>query len=196
MKQATNSKEKKRESEEKIPPEEKMMPEKESSPEMSTENLEKDPVAEMKELLQRTQANFENYRKQNEKRMVELEKFAARRIILDILPIMDNLQLALRNAPQNEEFVKGVELIYQQLLALLDKYEIKIMETVGKKYDPYYHEALLKIPSEESEGIIIEEFQKGYILHGSVLRHARVKISAGKKERQNNIDEKNETKTI
>ncbi|MEK6900586.1 MAG: nucleotide exchange factor GrpE, partial [Nanoarchaeota archaeon] len=60
------------------------------------------------------------------------------------------------------------------------------METVGKKFDPYYHEALVKIPSDKEENTILEEFQKGYLMHSKVLRHAKVKVSAGKTNVQKN----------
>src|SRR3989338_8455228 len=75
---------------------------------------EKDPLEEMKELLQRTQANFENYRKQNEKRITEMEKMAARHVLCEIFPLLDNVQLALQNIhhQKHEEFLKGIELIY------------------------------------------------------------------------------------
>ncbi|MBS3116524.1 nucleotide exchange factor GrpE [Candidatus Woesearchaeota archaeon] len=146
-----------------------------------------DSLEEMKELLQRTQANFENYRKQNEKRISEMEKLAARHILCEIFPILDNFQLALQNTnhQKHEEFVKGIELIYAQLSSILEHHEIKVMETIGKQFNPYYHEALMKVESDQPEGIILEEFQKGYALHGSVLRHARVKISAGKNKQDN-----------
>jgi len=143
---------------------------------------DKDPLAETIDLLKRTQANFENYRKQTEKRMEEMKQFLAKDIILQILPIIDNLELALKNVSTNNdsEFVKGIELIYAQLIEILDQYEIKPIDSERKKFDPYLHEPLMRVESDKPEGVIIEEFQKGYLLHGAVIRHAKVKVSAGK----------------
>ena len=77
---------------------------------------QQDPLGEMRELLQRTQAHFENYRKQTEKRVEEMEQMAAKSIIEQFLPILDNLELALKNkGTQKDDFVQGVELIYAQL---------------------------------------------------------------------------------
>ncbi len=149
----------------------------------SAEPIEQlDPLQEMTELAKRTQANFENYRKQTEKRVEEIRETAAKDIILQVLPIIDNLELALKNVHEQSDFVKGIELIYSQLFSLLKVQGVEIIATENEKFDPYFHEALLKVESEFSENTILEEFQKGYLLKGQVLRHAKVKISAGKKD--------------
>lgn len=163
--------------------------------EAKEETIKSDPLQEMTELLKRTQANFENYKKQTEKRMEEMSLLAARDIILEILPIIDNFELALKSAPENinSDFVHGMELIYSQLFSVLENQSVIIMETQGKKFDPYFHEALMKVESEKPENTILEEFQKGFLLNGQVIRHAKVKISAGMK---NGIKEnKTETNT-
>ncbi|MFH1275962.1 MAG: nucleotide exchange factor GrpE [Candidatus Woesearchaeota archaeon] len=85
---------------------------------------------------------------------------------------------------QNQkDFCQGVELIYAQLKSLLENNNVKEIEAKGK-FDPYLHEALMKVPADLPEGEIIEEFQKGYMLHGQVIRHTKVKISAGKKKEE------------
>ena len=115
--------------------------------------------------------------------MEELKLFAARGFILKLLPLLDNFELALKNAAQHPpEFLKGMELIYAQSRSLLEEYGVKPIEK--KEFDPYYHEALMKVPSPEPENTILEEFQKGFTLHEQVLRHARVKISGGKAQEQ------------
>ncbi|HIG93486.1 TPA: nucleotide exchange factor GrpE [Candidatus Woesearchaeota archaeon] len=139
------------------------------------------PLQEMTELLQRTQANFENYRKQTEKRVEEMKLLAARDIIRQLLPIIDNFQLALKNGSASAEFVKGMELIYAQLLGTLEENGIKTIHSEHQQFDPYLHEPLLRADSELPENSIIEEFQQGFTFHGQVLRHAKVKISSGKK---------------
>ncbi len=140
-----------------------------------------DPLVEMTDLLKRTQANFENYRKQTEKRIAEIQQMAAKDVILQLLPLIDNFELALKNAAHHEEFVNGVKLIYAQLYAILEEQGAKPIMTAGQQFSPYQHEALLRAESDLPEGKIMEEFQKGFTLHGAVIRQARVRISAGKK---------------
>ena len=143
----------------------------------------KDPLAEMTELLKRTQANFENYRKQQEKRIEEIKSLAAKEIILQVIPVLDNFDLALKNSSINpQEFIKGVELIYSQLLEVLENNGVKPILTENQTFDPFYHEALMRVDSEFPVNTILEEWQKGFTLHNKVIRHAKVKISVGKKE--------------
>jgi len=139
-------------------------------------------VEELTDLLKRTQANFENYRKQNQVYIEELRKMAAKDIILQLLPTIDNFELALKAASKentSKELLQGVELIHSQLMNLLQQHQVMSIETVGKDFDPYCHEALMKVPSELPVNKIIEEFQKGFTMQGKVLRHAKVKISSG-----------------
>ncbi len=152
-----------------------------------------DPLQEMTDLLKRTQANFENYRKQTEKRSEEMQQLAAKGVLLQLLPVVDNFELALKNTQRPEEFVKGMELIYSQFITLLEGQGVEPIVTEQQVYDPYLHEALLKVESELPENRIIEEFQKGYLLGGRVLRHARVKVSSGRKK-QEQTPMKNEQK--
>lgn len=177
---------------------------KERDKENTQKRKEENKVFELTELLQRVQADFENYRKQVERRAGELREMAAQDFILQLLPIIDDFELALKNTelkntePQKQEekggekqkdFVRGVELIHSRIASLLKDNGVKKMETTGKSFDPYFHEALIKVESEEPENTILEEFQKGFTLHGRVLRHARVKVSAGKKENNTQTEE-------
>ncbi len=158
--------------------------------EMPVEKNAEEKIQELTELLQRTQANLENYRKQTEKRMEEVEQLAGKNMLLQLLPLADEFELALKtyNAGVHEgthispEFVKGIELIYAHLIGFLEAQGVQLMTVEGEQFDPYQHEALLKVPSDVPENTILKEFQKGYLLHGQVLRHARVKVSAGRKE--------------
>lgn len=142
---------------------------------------QKDPLTEMKELLQRTQADFENYRKQQEKRIEEIREMANKDVILQVLPVLDNFELALMNVDsKKEDFIKGIELIYSQLFGILENSGVKSIVTEKQPFNPYYHEALMKVDSDEPENTIIEEVQKGFTLHDKVIRHAKVKVSNGK----------------
>ncbi len=166
----------------------KVKKENKQSKEEQVQETKKNPLQEMTELLQRTQANFENYRKQTELRVAEIQEMAAKDVILQILPVIDNFELALKNVDFRQknsdcdDFVKGVELIYSQLCEILTDNVVKPIETKNQMFDPYFHEALMKVASDRPENTIIEEFQKGYTIHDKVLRHAKVKVSSGKND--------------
>ena len=148
----------------------------------------KEDSAEIKDLLLRTQANFENYRKQTEKRIEEIRQMASRNLIIQLLPVLDNFELALKTAnTQNKDFLQGIELIYSQLNSVLSENGVKKIEE-KKMFDPNFHEALMKIESDQPEETILETLQNGYTLHDKMIRVARVKISAGKNK--NKIKEK------
>ena len=137
-----------------------------------------DERQELLEQAQRLQAEFENYKKRTEKEREEWGDLAQAGILQELLPVMDNLELALQNAQPEERdgFYKGVELIYAQLQEFLENRGVQIIDTSA--FDPHKHEALL---SEEAEGkakrTILEVLQKGYELNGRVLRTAKVKVA-------------------
>lgn len=137
-------------------------------------------VQELTELLQRTQANFENYRKQQEKRIEEIRAFASKNLIIQVLPILDNFELAFKTKCSPQDFLKGMELIYSQLFTILENEGLKMIPTEKCSFNPCYHEALIKEDSKLPENAILEELQKGFILNNQVIRHAKVKISSGK----------------
>lgn len=154
-------------------------------------------LEEMKELLQRTQASFENYRKQVEKRIAEIQEQAARETLLQVLPILDNLELAFKNASSNPQgLLEGVELIHAQFKEVLENNHVLPIEAKSMRFDPRLHEALMKVESDLPENTIIEEFQKGFTLRGQVLRPAKVKLSAGKKKAGDKKEEEKKEEKI
>jgi molecular chaperone GrpE len=136
-------------------------------------------VKELTETLKRVQADFENYRKQVEKRIEEMKQVASKDIIVKLLPILDNFELAIKNKESEEEFCKGVELIYAQIFSILEEEGLEQIKTEGEVFDPYKHEALIKEESDLPENTIVEVLQKGYELNDKVIRHAKVKLSKG-----------------
>ncbi len=133
---------------------------------------------ELTESIQRLQAEFENYKKRTEKQNQEFIKFANKELILTILPLLDNFELALKNTENKDEFVKGMKLIYTQLIILLEEQGLKSIETKGKIFDPYLHEALMQGKDKtQQDNIILEEFQKGYTLNNQVIRPSKVKVN-------------------
>ncbi len=133
-------------------------------------------VNELIERLQRLQAEFDNYKKYINKEKEEFVKYSNHQIILKLLDIVDSFELALRNKDKNEDFAKGVELIYSQLYSLLEKEGIKKIKAIGQRLDPNLHEVML-IENGNEDGLILEELQSGYLLNDKVLRYAKVKVS-------------------
>lgn len=162
-----------------------------ASPEKLKQN-----IADLTDLLQRTQANFENYRKQTEKRVEDLKQMFSKDLLLKILPLVDNFDLAFKHNCSPADFQKGIELIYAQLMTTLEEQKVTAIEVEGKKFDPFFHEALIKVDSEKPAGTILEVFQRGFTFDGKVLRLAKVKISSGvkpstDKNKSENKEEKN-----
>lgn len=139
-----------------------MAKEKEKQQEESEENY--------LEQLQRLQAEFENFRKRTEKEKYEILKNANEDLIVKLLGVLDNFELALKHVDD-----KGINMIYSELYSILEKEGLKIIKT-GKNFDPEIHEAIIHEEGEEDEKIV-EELQKGYTLNDKVIRPSKVKIT-------------------
>jgi|TARA_B100001964_G_C14151266_1_gene562155 molecular chaperone GrpE len=162
---------------------------KEKKQQKAKKPTEKEIIIELTETLQRTQAEFENYRKRVDKEKGEFVKYAKAELIQKLLSIIDTFEIALKNTNDKEKFVKGMEIVYVQLFSILESEGVRPIEALGKKFDPYLHEVMLKEKSDKDENIVLEELQKGYMLNGKVLRHSKVKINEKieeKKESNNN----------
>ncbi|MCK4589470.1 MAG: nucleotide exchange factor GrpE [Nanoarchaeota archaeon] len=146
---------------------------------MKSKTKKDQQIKELTETLQRVQAEFENFKKQVDKRTPEMEKMAAKKIVAELLPVLDSFQLALKSKKNAKECIDGMELVYSQLFSILEKEGLKPIKAVGEKFDPYKHEALLKEESKEEEDMVIDEMQKGYTLNGQVIRFSKVKLSKG-----------------
>ncbi len=132
---------------------------------------------ELTNALKRLQADWENFRKRNDKEVFEYRNYAIAELVGKLLPILDSFALALKNTANKEDFVKGVGLIYSQLYDLLEKEGLKPISAEGK-FDPYLHEVLLteKTEKDEDDEKIVQELQRGYLLKGKIVRFAKVKI--------------------
>lgn len=146
----------------------------------STPNTSEAKICELTELLQRVQADFENYKKRVERDRERYQIMAEEKLLSQLLPILDAFELALKNSDDPKHFKEGVQLIWAMTTSLLEERGVKPIESVGTSPDPRYHEVLLsQKPSEgEKANIIIEEFQRGYLLGGKVLRFAKVKATS------------------
>ena len=127
--------------------------------------------------LKRLQAEFENFSKRMEKERLEFIRYANAGFIFSILPVIDSLEIALKNTADKEKFIQGMKMIYAQLHSILNAEGLKPIDSLGHMFDPYRHEVLMKEESDKPEGTILEEFQKGYMLKERVIRHSKVKVS-------------------
>ena len=130
----------------------------------------------------RLQADFDNYRRRTRQEQSDLGAFVTQNMIRELLPVVDNFERALASRPAEDPsgFGAGVEMIFRQLYGVLEKQGISAVETVGSMFDPNLHEAILKdAESEQPDGTVVAELQKGYAVGGKVIRPALVKV-AGK----------------
>jgi len=135
--------------------------------------------------LKHLQADFENYKKRVAREMVAQEERIADRVILDFLPLYDNLERAfasLSETGDHEAFAKGVKQIAAQFEGILKQKGVSPMDAAGRPFDPEYHEALMSVESDEACNTVLEEFERGYLRSGRVLRPCKVKVSKGTPE--------------
>ncbi|GIP51664.1 nucleotide exchange factor GrpE [Paenibacillus vini] len=134
-----------------------------------------------KQRLLRTQADFDNFRRRTVKEKEELGKYASSKLIVELLPVIDNFERALGTVSENADvssYAKGVEMIFRQFEGVLKAEGLTPMESVGTPFNPEFHQAIMQVESDEyEEGIVVEEVQKGYLLKDKVLRPAMVKVS-------------------
>lgn len=131
------------------------------------------------ELSRRMKADLANFKKDQEKMMQSFTQYAAQDAIEKFLPVFDSIALALKHIPKELEgngWVKGIASIKQLIDAMLKDMKVTEIPAVGAHFDPMIHEAVAQEESDEHDGKVIEELQKGYMLHGKVLRAAKVKI--------------------
>jgi molecular chaperone GrpE len=137
---------------------------------------------ELKDLLLRKTAEFDNYRKRTERERQALSDAITAGVLEDLLPLVDDLERALlvEAGAGAEAYRQGVELIQRQLADLLRKRGVQPIESLGADFDPYYHQAVSYEPAEgRREGEIIEEFRRGYMLGDRLLRPSMVKVAKG-----------------
>lgn len=144
---------------------------------------EKPSEPDWKALYALTLADFDNYKKRTARDREDTYRYAEADIIKDVLPSVDNLALALANATdrENDDFVKGVKLVYDTFLAALKEHQAEPFDCVGQDLDTEKMEAIATLPSEEfEEGKVSIESKRGWMLKGKVLRAAQVVVSSGK----------------
>jgi molecular chaperone GrpE len=136
---------------------------------------------ELKELLLRRQAEFDNFRKRTEKERSEYVQYAGMEIVREILPILDDFDRARKvEGGGSPEYIKGVEMIYSRMVETLKKQGLEPIETAGRRFDPHLHQAVERVETKDSpDGTILSEFQRGYNFKGKLLRPSMVKVAVG-----------------
>lgn len=135
--------------------------------------------------LKYLQADFDNYRKKFDKEKEEIIRLANENLIKELIIILDDFEQALKLI-ENEKNKEGLELLHKKFFKILEDNGLKQIEALGKKFDPNFHEVLMKEISGAEEGIILEEIQRGFMLQSKVIRPSKVKIA------ENNQGDKNE----
>jgi molecular chaperone GrpE len=138
---------------------------------------------ELKDLLLRKTAEFDNYRKRTDRERQTLSDAIAAEVLQELLPLVDDLERALKadaGGEGAEAYRRGVELVLKQLEEILRKRGVTPIESLGADFDPHYHEAVSYEPAEgRREGEIIEDFRRGYMVGDRLLRPSMVKVAKG-----------------
>ena len=138
-------------------------------------------AADLTDRLKRSMAEFDNYRKRTEKEKSAMFDLGAKSIIEKLLPVVDNFERGfsgLTEEQKSDAFVSGMDMIYKQLTKTLQELGVEPIEAVGKPFDPNHQNAVMHVEDEnQGENIVVHEFQKGYLYHGSVVRHSMVQVA-------------------
>ena len=168
-----------------------------------------DPLKEMEEKLEsmgqevkenydrflRVSAEFENYKKRAAREMNDFRKFANESFVKAMLPVVDNLDRAIESSNNDKHadtsMLEGVDMILKEILKIFEQFNVKPFESLGKTFDPSLHQAVMQEETEiYPENSVVNELQKGYMMHDRLLRPAMVVVSKTKtkSENQKNID--------
>ncbi len=139
-------------------------------------------LVEAKDHVLRSHAEAQNARRRADQDVEKAHKFGQEKLVADLLPVVDNLERALASIDQENETLKsiieGIELTLKSFSDTLVKHKVEVIDPVGEPFDPQFHQAMTMIPSPDAEpNSVIEVFQKGYTLHGRLVRPAMVVVS-------------------
>ena len=180
-------------------------PEEDTTNQIEAEVTDKEDIGELKQALaeekqkagtylanwQRAQADFINYKRRSEQEREETSKFANSALMLNLLPVLDDLERALASIPPElaeVSWVDGIKLIKRNLRVSLEAQGLSPIKTVGEPFDPRFHEAVRQ--DEGKEGIVVGEVQKGYKFHDRVIQPSRVVVGNGEAEEKRGVEKK------
>ena len=158
---------------------EKQPKEKKSVPKKKKENEFELKFNQLNDTYLRMLAEYDNYRKRTQKEKDSMFSDGISKVVLAILPVIDNFERALNSKSSDEEFRNGIDMIYKQMISSLESLGVKELDCKGQKFDPKKHNAIMHIDDEQyGEDEIVEVFQKGYIYKDeTIIRHAVVKVA-------------------
>ncbi len=161
--------------------------------ENSSEDSFSDKLQELEDKWLRAVAEFDNYRKRTAKEFLRKEKEGKVDVLTDLLEVFDAFDQALhhsKDASDLESFKKGFDMIFNKFIGVMKKHDVKVIEPVGEDFDPELHDAMMYTESKDyDEGKVAQVYQKGYMIDGTMVRHAKVIVSKG---REGEDTEKNE----
>lgn len=138
-------------------------------------------TAQLEDLRKRNLAEFENFRKRSEKEKSTMFDMGAKSVVEKLLPIIDNFErgfAGISEEQMSDPFVSGMDMVYKQMQKALADMGVEPIEAVGKPFDPNLHNAVMHIEDENlGENTVAQEFQKGYLYHGTVVRHSMVQVA-------------------
>jgi molecular chaperone GrpE len=152
----------------------------------------KKQLVEEKDRCLRLNAEFENSRKRIQKEKEEFIKYANEKLILELIEVFESLERGIENAKKvdkKDKLIEGMELVVKQFRNVLEKNGLTSIKAVGEKFDHNRHEAMMQTCTDEcDEDIILEEYARGYMLNGKVIRYSKVRVSK-ENESENKINE-------
>lgn len=158
--------------------------------------------AEKKEVYERylrSYAEFENFKKRVAKEQSDQSRYANERLLKALLPVLDNLARAIGHAKESrnlDKLVEGLELTQKEFVSVLNKFGVTAIESLGQPFDPVHHQAMLRVETDDQEeNTVVEEFEKGYLLHDRVLRPALVSVAKNVKKTASPLSEQEAEKT-
>ena len=146
-------------------------------------DLLKDSLSKSDEKYIRLIAEFDNFKKRNNKALIDSHQNSIEKIVGSFLPIIDDIHRILNDKDNDDSkiIVGGISMVETKLKKILSSYDVESFESKGEVFNPDFHEAIMSQNSKEKENIIIEEFEKGYKINDKIIRHSKVIVSKGKK---------------
>lgn len=148
------------------------------------EVIEEEPEVEepLRIQLMRLKADFDNFRKRQTRERAEWIVRANEDLFLELLPVLDHYEMGLKSAEEHQtdnSVTEGFKMVYNQLMDLLEKFNVTPVEAIGEAFNPHRHEALTHMPSDKPSETVIEQIRRGYMLGDKLLRAAQVVVSSG-----------------
>ncbi len=161
--------------------------------------IAKKQLDEEKDMYLRLNAEFDNLRKRTLKEREEFIKYANEKLIQEFIDVFESLERGIENARKTDnkdKLIEGMELVYKQFKVVLERNGLVPIKALGEKFDHSKHEAMMQtLTDDHEEDIILEEFAKGYMLNGKILRYSKVRVSKKKRsEEESDTEIENEVK--